>query len=359
MAETVNGEAPLLWIGVDVSKKTFTAAAWFPWEEKAAYPKDSAGFENNRSGARKLCAWIGELEKTHGGPFGLAMEATGAYSLRLYDNLKKCRPGLHVAICNPLSVSYYMLSLGTNKTDKADAAVIARFAAHRRPARYAELSKDQAELRRLARDRAFLVDSRTEYRNRLESERNSSSRSRMNKVIETINEQIGDIDAEIEKYLSEEASSECQDELKLMQTVPGVGRLSAAIIYGELGTLAGYTRKQLSAMSGVCPTTRQSGTSLHKGGLSRRGSKWLRRILYLDSQQTILRSPAMAAFHEKMLKKPDSSKMSARVACMRKLLLILRGIVVSGEKFDKDHVSVKPDFLEKKQNNPEKSGMTA
>ena len=359
MTGTAKEETPLLWIGVDVSKKTFTAAAWLPWEEKAVYPKDSAEFENNRSGARGLCEWIGELEKTHGGPFGLAMEATGIYSLRLYDNLKRYRPGLHAAICNPTSVSFYMLSLGANKTDKADAAVIARYAAHRRPPRHAELSKDQAALRRLARDRAFLVDSRTEYRNRLESERNSSSRNRLNSVIKTINEQIDGIDAEIEKYLSNDASPECRDEITLMQSVPGVGRLSAAVIYGELGSLAGYTRKQLSAMSGVCPVTRQSGTSLRKGELSRRGSVWLRRILYLDSQQTIQRSPAMKAFHEKMLRKPDSSKMSARVACMRKLLLILRGIVVSGKEFDKDHVSVKPNFQEKKQNNPEKSEMTA
>ena len=359
MTENTNMESPLLWIGVDVSKKTFTAAARLLWEEKAVYPKDCAEFENNRSGARRLCKWIGELEKESGGPFGVAMESTGAYSLRLYDNLKKCRPELHVAICNPLAVSYYMRSLGTNKTDRADAAVIARFAAHRRPARYAEPSADQAELRRLSRDRGFLVDSRTEYQNRIEGERDASSIRRMKSVIKAINAQIDDIDAEIEKYLLTSASLECRQEIELMQTMPGVGRLSAAIIYGELGSLAAYSRKQLSAMSGVCPTTRQSGTSLNKGGLSRRGSKWLRRILYLDSQQTILRSQKMAEFHEKMLSKPDSSKMSARVACMRKLLLVLRGMVVSGKPFDPNHISARPTFPVKITNDQEKSEVTA
>ena len=56
MMENTDKEAPILWIGVDVSKKTFTPAAKFPWEEKAYYPKDSIEFENNRSGARKFCA---------------------------------------------------------------------------------------------------------------------------------------------------------------------------------------------------------------------------------------------------------------------------------------------------------------
>ena len=151
MTENTNMESPLLWIGVDVSKKTFTAAARLPWEEKAVYPKDCAEFENNRGGTRRFCKWLCELEKEFGGPFGVAMEATGAHSIRLHDNLERVRPGLHVSICNPLSVSYYMRSLGTNKTDRADAAVIARFAAHRRPARYAEPSADQSELRRLSR----------------------------------------------------------------------------------------------------------------------------------------------------------------------------------------------------------------
>ena len=356
MTELKHEESPVLWIGVDVSKKTFTAAAKFPALGDVIRPEDSGTAENNRSGARWLCRWVDALEERFKCPAGIAMEATGTYSRRLYENLMKIRPELHVSICNPLSVSYYMLSLGTNKTDRADAAVIARFAEHRRPGRYTEPSRDQKELRRLSRDRDFLVESRTEYQNRMEDGMEPSSLRRMKKVVTAINAQIDEIDAEIGKYLSEDASRECREEIDLMQTVPGVGRLSAAIIYGELGSLACYTRKQLSAMSGVCPTTRQSGTSLHKGGLSRRGSKWLRRILYLDSSQTIRRSPAMAVFHQRMLAKPDSSKMSARVACMRKLLLILRGIVVSGKAYDPNHVSVRPDLQSK---NLEKSEKTA
>ena len=359
MTENTNVESPLLWIGVDVSKETFTAAAKLLWEEKAVYPKDCAEFENNRGGARRFCKWLCELEKEFGDSFGVAMETTGSYSLKLHDNLKRLRPELYVSICNPLSVSYYMRSLGTNKTDKADAAVIARFAAHRRPARYAVPSADQSELRRLSRDRTFLVDSRTEYKNRIECERDPSSRRRMKNVIATIDKQINDIDAEMEKYLSTKASLECRQELELMQTMPGVGRLSAAVIYAELGSLAGYSRKRLSAMSGVCPTTLQSGTSLHKGGLSRRGSKWLRRILYLDSQQSIVRSPAVAAFHERMLSKSDSSKMSARVACMRKLLLILRGMVVSKKPYDPNHISIRPEFTDKNPKKQEKTETTA
>ena len=356
MTELKHEESPVLWIGVDVSKKTFTAAAKFPALGDVIRPEDSGTAENNRSGARWLCRWVGTLEERFKCPAGIAMEATGTYSSRLYENLMRIRPELHVSICNPLSVSHYMHSLGMNKTDSADAAVIARFAEHRRPVRYAEPSRDQKELRRLSRDRDFLIESRTEYKNRMEAYPDPSSRRRMKKIVTAISAQIDEIEAELNKYLSKDASQECRSEIELMQTAPGVGRLSAAIIYGELGSLAGYTRKQLSAMSGICPVTRQSGTSLHKGGLSKRGPKGLRRILYLDSTQTIQLCPAMAAFHDRMLAKPNSRIMSARVACMRKLLLMLRGIVVSGKAYDPNHVSVRPDLQRK---NPEKSEKTA
>lgn len=343
-------EAPFAWIGIDVSKETFTAAAKLPLEERTITPENEV-FKNDRSGARSLFKWLQTLEKEQGLPFGVAMEATGKYSMKLYENLMTTCLGLHVAICNPLKVSHYMRACDSNKTDKADAGFIARFAAHFRPDSYQKASEDEQRLKRLARERAFLVDSCTGYKNYLETLGGSSEQKRIKHLIDVVKEQIHEIDEEMNSYVADQASNECKEEIQLMQTMPGVGKLSAAIIYGELGSLKNYTRKQLSAMSGVCPLTLQSGTSLHKGGLSKKGSRWLRRILFLDSQQAILRSPAMATFHKRMITKENSSKMSARVACMRKLLLILRGMVVSGKAFDPNHVSTKPIFPAKKQEN--------
>ena len=101
MTELKHEESPVLWIGVDVSKKTFTAAAKFPPLDDVVRPEDSETAENNRSGARWLCRWVGKLEERFNCPAGVAMEATGTYSGRLYKNLMKIRPELHVSICNP------------------------------------------------------------------------------------------------------------------------------------------------------------------------------------------------------------------------------------------------------------------
>lgn len=344
---------PTLWIGIDVAKGSFTAAARFILEKGLVRPQQDL-FTNNRSGVRKLCKWIDELEKKFCGRTGVAMEATGTYSLRLYENLVKERPGLYVFLCNPYKISFFMRSVSINKTDEIDAGLIAGYASCMRPPRYREPTPDQKALRELTRERAFYVEIRTQYRNHLESLTDSSARARLKKAMESTDEIIKDLDSRIHEYMSGRASEECRHEIELMKTMPGVAETSAAIIYGELGSLAGYTRKQLSAMSGVCPTIKQSGESQRSGKLSKRGSKYLRRILFLDARQAILRSPAMAEFHQRILAKDNSSKMTAKTACMRKLLLVLRGIVVSGTPFDPKHVSKKPEVSNKKEQNTDK-----
>jgi len=346
-------EIPYFWIGVDIAKKTFTAAAKSPLPVPVILP-GADEFENNRTGARALCKWIRQLEEEHRFTVGVAMEATGIWSRQLYENLLKVRPGLHVAVCNPQLISYYRKSITLNKSDKGDAAIIAMYAAHVRPERLREASPDQDALQRLTRQRTSLVDIKTQCVNQLDSMRNPKDKTRFQCVIDEINSQLAALEKEISEYVTVKASMECREEIRLMETMPGVATLSAAVIYGELGSLANYTRKGLSAMSGVCPVMQESGTSLHRRGLSRRGPWRLRRILFLDVQQAIRRSPAMAEFHERMLGKDESSKMSARTACMRKLLLILRGIVVSGKPFEKNHVSVAPRTLSAPPENIEK-----
>jgi hypothetical protein len=49
----------------------------------------------------------------------------------------------------------------------------------------------------------------------------------------------------------------------------------------------------------------------------------------------------MGQFHARLLARPDSSKMTAKCACMRKLLLILHAMVVTDTKFDPNHKSEK------------------
>lgn len=333
MKENVNF---FIWVGLDVSKDSFTAAAKSAFHpDSLLFPEDKK-FAISEAGVRKLLKWAKSISDEY--DFGIAMETTGYYSSRLAEILLKLDPERHVSLCNAYSVSLYARSFTEAKSDKADAGFIARYAADRNPAAMKQADPETRQLRETVRERDRLVQVSCDLRNSSASLNCKTTRSAYSKVAKALDNAISELEKAIASIVN--SSEKIKNEVALMQTVPGVGFLSAAIIYAEYGSLRNYTRKQLSAMSGVCPVNCQSGTSLNRHRISHHGPRLVRRILFLDVQQTIKRVPAMAQFREKILTRSEtSSKMTAVCACMRKLLMLLRGIVVSGVPFNPEYVS--------------------
>lgn len=332
------------WVGIDVSKSTFTAAFQMIGARETQYPAQDS-FSLDKAGVRQLLKWMrgcaGDL------PCGIAMETTGRSSEQLAALIIGKAPEQHVAVCNALAVSRHRSSYTSDKADKhVDPKYIAKFACDRQPGAYTLPEPETLELRDLVRERASLVEAKQQFMNRQDQLHSKLARDVNRQVIQTLERKIAVTEKAIVALV--EKSGKIKSEVVLMATVPGVGVLSAATIYAELGTLSGYTRRQLSALSGICPVVRQSGTSLKKGGMSHQGSRLVRRTLFLDSLQAIRKIPSVASLHERLLKRPKSSKMTAKCACMRKLLMILRGIVVSGKPFDPGHAPEKFIHLVKK-----------
>ena len=69
--------------------------------------------------------------------------------------------------------------------------------------------------------------------------------------------------------------------------------------------------------------------------MSRKSSGRVSQILYLDAIAGIPKIPVLREFQERLLKK-GKKKMTVRVACMRKMLLILRSIVVHQRPYDEN-----------------------
>src|SRR5437763_800234 len=112
------------WVGIDVSKATLDACQLGP-DGRArgrAFPNTTAGF-------RRLLGWADPTAH-------FCLESTGAYGTALADHLAS--GGRHVAVVNPARVKYAGLMRGQgNKTDAADARLIAEYAARDRPPAYA------------------------------------------------------------------------------------------------------------------------------------------------------------------------------------------------------------------------------
>jgi transposase len=106
-------------LGIDISKKTFDVALIRDPETMKVKQRQ---FSNTPDGFRALQTW---LAKQGMGRVHAVMEATGAYGLDLAECLHGA--GHPVSIVNPAQIKAFGQSeLQRNKTDRADAALIAR-----------------------------------------------------------------------------------------------------------------------------------------------------------------------------------------------------------------------------------------
>ncbi len=124
-------------------------------------------------------------------------------------------------------------------------------------------------------------------------------------------------------------------EVHIMTTMPGVSFISACSILAEIGSLRQYSAKELSSLSGLAPRIVEFSSSVHSSYLSRRSSGRLRQILYRDLVPGVPKIPLLQEFHQHLIAK-SKKKMTARCACIRKMLLMLRSMVVHKTPFDED-----------------------
>jgi len=70
--------------------------------------------------------------------------------------------------------------------------------------------------------------------------------------------------------------------LELLQSIPGVGLITAATILAEIGDFSAFSKpKKLVAYFGIDPSVVQSGEFAGtRNKMSKRGSKYLRRVLF-------------------------------------------------------------------------------
>jgi transposase len=108
-----------------------------------------------------------------------------------------------------------------------------------------------------------------------------------------------------------------------INSVIGISERMTAVILAELGDIARFTNsKQITAIAGLDPSVSQSGKYVRRQGnhISKRGSKYLRRELYLAAKAAIMHDPELKAWYEK--KKAQGKHYNVcKCAIARKLLL--------------------------------------
>lgn len=332
--EDANMEGEKIWAGIDVSKATFSAA--LDHVEATGRAQITSlpcrDFKRTPEGAEQFCLWA--RQKHPNAEFRIVMETTGCYSQHLTDWINQLHPEVGVSIENARNIHAFIQSLNLpHKTDKSDAQAIARFGTERQPKPTNRPSKTILAIRELSRERTALIKARVDLQNRRDTLTSPIVRKINAQTLATLTIQIEKIDKEIKACVVQD--EELLSEVHIMTTMPGVSFISAYTILAEIGSLKQYTAKELSSLSGLAPRIIQSGSSIHSSFLSRRSSGRLRQILYLDSVPGLPKIPVLREFHQRLISK-GKKKMTARCACMRKMLLMLRSMVVHNRPFDED-----------------------
>jgi transposase len=296
-------------VGIDIAKDSLDIHS-LPAGDWAQVP-------NNNLGHQELLRQLPES-----GTCLVVVEATGGYERRLVAELAAA--GQQVAIVNPRQVRDFAKALGIlAKTDRIDASVIARFGQQVRPRPLVEGHEKQAELSQLVVRRRQLVELRTAETNRTERGASQAIRRSIQKVIDTLNKQIKQVEKSILSLV--ESDDVWKNKAELLQSTPGVGKTTAATLLADLPELGTLNRQQIAALVGLAPFNRDSGQ--FKGKRSIWGGRAsVRSTLYMAALTAKRCNPIIRAFAERLSSHGKKPKVVI-TACMRKLLVILNTMV--------------------------------
>jgi transposase len=237
--------------------------------------------------------------------------------------------GQHIAVVNPRHVREFAKSLGIlAKTDRLDAAVIARFAEMTQPVPQG-FCQQQEQLRELIVRRRQLVDHRVAEKNRCEQAHSPLVRKSVRKLIETIDKDLKRIDKAIIQLV--ESNDDWRGRYERLKSVPGVGSQTAATLMAELPELGRLNRQQVASLVGVAPLNRDSGQFRGRRKIWG-GRATVRSGLYMAALSAKKHNPVIRAFAARLLAKGKPPKV-VLTACMRKLLVILNAMLRSGESW--------------------------
>ncbi len=118
-----------------------------------------------------------------------------------------------------------------------------------------------------------------------------------------------------------------------LQTIPGIGEVSAMMLLAEIGDLRRFGSKEaLCSYAGLVPRVRESAGKVARSGITRQGSPWLRWIMVEAAQVAPRCSPAARQYYQRLLRRKH--KHVARVALARKLLTAVYALLHDGVAFD-------------------------
>ena len=329
-------------LGIDLHKRESQVAV-LPDEPTADEPLEEVRVSNTN---------LDEIAARYEGSEAV-LEATSNY-YTIYDRLSEY---LDVTVANPLELSW--IAESSQKTDEIDAEKLAELQrADIVPESYVP-PEEIRSLRALTRGREHLVEERTKWKNEVHALLDQhgveydkklftdSGREFLAELtladpgdilLETYLDTIDELTEKIESLRTEiEMRAREVPEVELLQTIPGVGALTALQIYAEIGEVERFDRApELVSYAGLDPSVRESADSRTEGSISKQGNKYLRTAVVQGAWRAVHQGndQYLGRFYRRLRHQKNKPEKVARVATGRKLLVSIFHMLTREEEYD-------------------------
>jgi transposase len=258
----------------------------------------------------------------------IAIESTGGYEAAIVAELHAA--DLPVAVVNPRQVRDYARATGKlAKTDSIDAAVLAEFAQAVRPRRTPVPDAITLQIKALVTRRRQIRQLHQAEANHTEHVVDKAITRSIARTMKMLAKELAWVEAQIERII--QTSPIWQRKLELLIGVPGIAETTAAALLAGLPELGTMNRRQAAALVGVAPINRDSG--LMRGRRTTGGGRTeVRTALYMPTLVAIRHNPMIAKFYNRLLEN-GKAKMTAVIACMRKLVILLNAIIKQNKEW--------------------------
>jgi len=306
------------YIGIDISKSTIDV-----YDGKKSYK-----FKNNDEGFKKVVSLSENIKETV-----FIFEPTGVYSYPLTEFCEKKNIGC--VIVSPKVSRDFARSLKVrSKTDKIDAKVLYKYQSHVEPnmIKVPTINHHAIQIQEMINSYELLKSNIQQFKNQLES---ISSDNKV--LIRLTNKMIKFNETEADKLFQKIEDLLLKDEAmkkkyRAMLSIPSIGKKSALYLISFFLKYPSANAKELTALMGLDPVMRDSGTYRGKQRISKHGGQQLRTLLFLPTLSALRWNDRIIEFYIRLTSKAKPKKLAV-IAAMRKLILMAFSIFKSEQNY--------------------------
>jgi transposase len=273
---------------------------------------------NTAAGHRRLL----KLLLAAGPGVHVVCEASGGYEREVVAALHQA--GAPVSVLNPARVRDFAHATGQRaKTDPIDAAILSAFGQALHPKPTAPRSPLEQQLTELVRRRVQILETLVAQRLQAQSLTLPFLQRQAKKLVRRLEQEVQQIEAQLQAL---QAQTPVLDQrVQKLQTIKGVGTLTALGVLAELPELGTLNRGQAAALAGLAPHPRESGK--WRGRRTTGGGRApVRRALYMAALVAARTNDHLKPFYQRLRLAGKPAKV-ALTAVMRKLLVYMNHLL--------------------------------